>query len=87
MGILSNLFSSGDSDSGNSGDLISNVTGAVGLDFTTESYSHDVDEDGSESTNWDSTSLSTDLDLDSILAGMTDNFSSSDGDSGGGLFG
>lgn len=86
MGILSNLFGGGDSDSSNSSDLVGNLNNVLGVDFTSENYSHDVDDDGSESTTWDSTHFSIDNDLDSILGSMTDSFSSSDDDNGGGLF-
>jgi hypothetical protein len=86
MGFLSNLFSSDDSTSSNSNDLVSDLTGSLAIDFSNESYSHEVDEDGNEETSYDSTSFSTDLDLDNILSSMTDNWSHTDGDSSGGGF-
>ena len=87
MGILSGLFGGNDSESSNSNDLISDLNGALGIDYSSASYNQSVDEDGSSETSYDTTDFSTDLDLDNVLASMTDTFSQSDGDTGGGLFG
>lgn len=80
MGILSNLFGGNDSESSNSSDLVSDLNAVLGIDFSSESYSQEVDEDGSSETNYDSTDFSTNLDLDNILGAMTDSFSSVDGE-------
>lgn len=80
MGILSNLFGGNDSESSNSNDLMSDLGAVVGIDFSSQSYNESVDDDGSSETTWDSTSFGTDIDLDNILASMTDTFSQTDGD-------
>lgn len=78
MPLLSSLFAD-DSSSSNSSDLISDVTGALSVNFSNESFSQDIDEDGSSSTDYQNTELGTDLDIGSILGSMTDNWSESDG--------
>lgn len=85
MPLLSSLFG-GDSENESSSDFLSDIDGALSIDYSQESYHQEVDEDGSSETSWDSTSFGLDLDLDSILANMTDSFSESDSD-GGGLLG
>lgn len=78
MPILSNLFAD-DSSSANSSDLITDITGGLSVNLSNETYSQDVDDDGSMSTDYQSTDLGTDLDFGSILGSMTDSFSESDG--------
>lgn len=78
MALLSNLFGS-DTTSSNSSDLISSVDGVLGVNFSNETYSQDIDDDGSVSTDYQNTEFGTELDFGSILGSMTDSFSDSDG--------
>lgn len=84
MPFLSSLFGSGsDSETSENSDFLAAIDSGVSLDVTNESYSQEVDDDGSSETSWDATSIGTDVDLGSILSSMTDSMSESDG---GGLF-
>ncbi|MFC4257373.1 hypothetical protein GRI97_17285 [Altererythrobacter xixiisoli] len=78
MPLLSSLFAD-DASSSNSSSLLSDITGVLSVDFSNETYSHDVDEDGSSSTDYQSTEFGTDLDFGSILGGITESWSESDG--------
>jgi hypothetical protein len=80
MPLLSNLFgNSGDSESSNSSDFFSDLDAVLSVDYSSESYHQEVDDDGSSETSYDSTSFGTDLDLGSVIASMTDSMSESDG--------
>ena len=83
MALLSNLFGS-DSESDSSSDFLSELDAVASVDYQTESYHQETDEDGSSETTYDSTSFGTDLDVGSLIASMTDNMSESDS---GSLFG
>ncbi len=83
MALLSNLFGS-DSESDSSSDFLSDLTAVASLDFSNESYSQEIDDDGSSETSYNNTSFGTDLDVGNLIASMTDNMSESDSD---GLFG
>lgn len=84
MALLSNLFGGGDSESDSNSDFLGFLDAVGSLDFQTESYNREVDDDGSSETSYDSTSLGTDFDIGSIISSMSDNMSDSDSD---GLFG
>lgn len=80
MAFLSNLFGSqSDSSSDTSTDLFSDLDAVVDLNFSNESYSHEVDDDGSSETTYDSTEFGTSADIGNILASMTDSLQMSDG--------
>jgi len=80
MAFLSNLFGSdSDSSSDNSTDLFSDLDAIVDLNFSNESYSQEVDDDGSSETTYDATEFGTSADIGNILASMTDSMQMSDG--------
>lgn len=83
MALLSNLFGS-DSESDSNSDFLGFLDAAGSVNFSNESYSQEIDDDGSSETSANSTSLGGDFDIGSILSSMTDNSSDSDSD---GLFG
>jgi hypothetical protein len=81
MAFLSNLFGSNDSDSTNSSssDFWSDLDAVVSIDASNETYSHSVDDDGSSETYHSAQDFGLDLDLGSVLAGMTDSFNDFEG--------
>lgn len=84
MPPLTNIFGGDDSDNNSSSDSnilghgMADVGSAIGLNADSEQTSWDRDEDGSESYDNSSNSLSLDSDSDGLLQGVTDIFNSSD---------
>lgn len=80
MAFLSSLFGNDDSDStsGNSNDFWNDLDLGLGIQYESESWHEEVDEDGSSETSYDSTSFGTELNASDVLHSMSDSFSAFD---------
>jgi hypothetical protein len=83
-GILSGVFGEDQENTNQqSSDLTSDLDAAAGVDASNDSYSQEVDDDGSSETNASSQDFGADADAGSLIDSASDSMSSSESDDGG----